>query len=436
MFLYKAAAHIICEPLSFLFNLSIKESTVPTTWKHAVVTPIPKLKCCTLQDLRPISLLPIPIKVLETIVLTHLKDDLVRAYGPDQFGFRPKSSTACALISLHDYCMKCFDDPRVSGIQITAYDFSKAFDRLKYEIILKRLLESHIPISITKWIKSYLEDRTQCVKIGTAESEVAAVLSGVPQGSVLAPYLFSLVTGSFDISHIPSRVIKYADDFTICVPLFRDCENEHVLSAHNALVSWSEENSLPLNVNKCKVLAIPRISDFTPVNLPAISFVDELRLLGVTFDANYNWSKHIDRIIRSASRNLFIVRNLKNVFDTQTLIDVFNSIVRSLLEYCSPLFIGLSNENSVRLQRIQTRFHKYLCGPECCSHILEPLSKRREAAAVKLFIQAKAQDHVLHCMLPPISRSGRVILPPVSHQRRLRSFIFKTAQLINALHVR
>ena len=60
---------------------------------------------------------------------------------------------------------------------------------------------------ITKWIKSYLEDRSQCVKLGAVESDVAAVSSGVPQGSVLAPYLFSFVTGSFDISHIPSRVI-------------------------------------------------------------------------------------------------------------------------------------------------------------------------------------------------------------------------------------
>ena len=290
---------------------------------------------------------------------------------------------------------------------------------------------------ITKWIKSYLEDRSQCVKLGAVESDVAAVSSGVPQGSVLAPYLFSFVTGSFDISHIPSRVIKYADDFTIiCVPLFRGCENEHVLSAHHALLSLSERNGLPLNVSKCKALAIPRVNDFIPVNLPEVTFVDELRLLGVIFDAKRNWSKHTDKIVRSASRNLFIVRSLRDVFDTPTLINVFDSIVRSILEYCSPLFIGLSNENSFRLERVQKRFHRFLCGPECCSHILEPLSKRREAAAVKLFIQAKAQSHVLHCMLPPTSRSGRIILPSVSHQRRILSFFFKTASLINASHVR
>ena len=175
--------------------------------------------------------------------------------------------------------------------------------------------------------------------------------------------------------------------------------SEHVLSAHHALLSWSERNGLPLNVNKCKVLAIPRVNDFIPVNLPAVTFVDELKLLGVTFDAKCNWSKHTDKIVRSASRNLFIVRNLRDVFDTPTLINVFNSIVRSILEYCSPLFIGLSNENSARLERVQKRFHRFLCGPECCSHFLELLSKRREAAAIKLFIQAKAPNHVPHSML-------------------------------------
>lgn len=78
----------------------------------------------------------------------------VRGNGPDQFGFYPKSSTAsrtsCARISLHDYWMKSFDHPRVSSLQIIAYDFSKAFDRLRYEIILKRLFACSIPTSISR----------------------------------------------------------------------------------------------------------------------------------------------------------------------------------------------------------------------------------------------------------------------------------------------
>lgn len=253
---------------------------------------------------------------------------------------------------------------------------------------------------------------------------------------MLAPYLFSLVTGSFDISHFPSHVIKYADDFTICVPLYRNDGNEHVLCAHHALLSWSEGNCLPLNINKCKVLAIPRVRDFTPVPIPGVSFVEELKLLGVIFDAKNNWSSHTDRIVRSASRSFFLVRNLKNVFDDQTLFEVFNLLVRSILEYCSPLLIGLSCENASKLERIQKRFHRMMCGSECTVHFLEPLEQRREAAAVKLFLQASAKDHVLHNLLPSTSRSGRVLLPRVTHQRRLLSFFFKTAKLVNAIHVR
>ena len=78
-------------------------------------------------------------------------------------------------------------------------------------------------------------------------------------------------TGTFHIVYLPARVIKYADDFTVCVPVYRSGKNEHVLAAHKALLSWSEETGLPLNLEKCKTLAVPRTADFRPVILPNVS---------------------------------------------------------------------------------------------------------------------------------------------------------------------
>ena len=184
-------------------------------------------------------------------------------------------------------------------------------------------------------------------------------------------------------------------------------------------------------MSKCKLLCVPRTNDFIPISLENVSYVKELKLLGVTFDARNNWSSHVNRVVRCASRNLFLLRTLKPVLQSDSLTILFNSVVRSILEYCSPLFIGLSNENSSKLERIQRRFHRILCGKDCINLCFKLLSERRTDAAIKLFLQAKHVDHVLHRLMPTVSRSGRFLLPAIRHERRLQSFFIKVAIATN-----
>ena len=137
--LYNACAHIITDPLTALFNDSLRIAEVPLMWKCATVTAVPKCSSPTLNDLRPISLLPIPVKILERFIFESVKPSILSSYGKNQFGFRPRSSTTSALIAMEDFITSSLDKADVSGVQIVAYDMSKAFDRLKHDVILARL---------------------------------------------------------------------------------------------------------------------------------------------------------------------------------------------------------------------------------------------------------------------------------------------------------
>ena len=420
--LYKAAAHLITEPLTTLFNESLESEKVPSLWKCAAVTPVPKCSTPTIDDFRPISLLPIPAKILECFVLHSIKPTVLDHYGKNQFGFRPRSSTTSALVAIEDFITSSLDRRDVIGVQMVAYDLSKAFDKLKYDVILSRLSVSSLPHPVVSWFKSYFEDRTQFVRIGAEKSSLVRVTSGVPQGSVIGPYIFSMVAGTFPVDFENASVIKYADDFTVCAALLNHSSNNHLLQLHNSFLSWSIEHGLTVNESKCKSLCIGFRNVCSPVSLPNVAIVKELKILGVVFDQQLNWSSHCDAVVKNASRRLYILRLLKNVISRKDLTRVYNAIVRSRLEYASPLFVGLSSENCRKLERIQRRFHRLLCGQECRDECLEPLDGRRLDAAMKLFKQTADVSHVLHHLVPRRSVTGRFLLPAISTTRRLKSF--------------
>jgi len=439
--IYKAAASVLSGPLTHIYNMSIQSRIFPDAWKLSNVVPLPKSSKPSIDKLRPISLLPVPSKVFEQLILhSDLYSLFLQSFGDTQFGSMPDSSTTCALIKLIDFVTNTLDKPEVAGVQLLAYDYSKAFDVLGHSTIINRLRKLSFPEGFISWIANYLTGRRQAVQLGSTLSSTLPITSGVPQGSVLGPALYCLVAGGLQKVHDSTFIMKYIDDVNFAIPVMKTGES-HVSSEHNNICVWSENNGLRLNTSKSIMLLISKSKGAVVTSLPTMEVVSELRILGVVINYCLKWDSHLDRVVRSCSRKMYALRVLRPLLSNEKLAAIYFGLIRSILEYASPVFVNLPKHLEEKTNRIQKRAHWLVCRthPESCTcDMFESLRDRRIKAAIRLFTNASLNPgHILHNILPSCSkRTGRFIQPSSITSRHFSTFVPFTTSEINYNFVR
>ena len=354
------------------------------------------------------------------------------AFGRFQFGGVKKSSTAAALICLHDRLTFSLDQENTLGVAVLTYDFSKAFDQLGHDVIIKSLQDNNFPSGFVEWVSHYLNNRTQSVKIYHRISSVLRVKSGIPQGSIFGPYLFNVAIASLTAVNRKNTIIKYIDDCTYVIPIESPTPDDVKLE-HQNMISWSTNVGLRLNLRKCKLLWIPKSASLSRPVIPDIPSVDEVRILGVTFTSDLKWDKHFDNVTKTAARRLYALRILRSCCSFDVLRHIYHGLILSVMEYCSPLFIAMSNRNCNVLDSIQRRAERIIRPDPETREFLPNLTNRRKTAAVRLFNNIhRYENHPLHGMCPSTSeRSGRFLQPLARTTRRRTSFFPATLILIN-----
>ena len=138
----------------------------------------------SVNNYRPVSVLPVFSKIYEKIVYKRLYDYIVlhNILYDNQFGFREKHSSYMALITLMDHLTEALE--RGEAVIGLFLDFSKAFDTVDHEILLIKFHHYGIRGEMLNWFRDYLSNRTQCVLYDGVSSELLPVKCGVPQGSI------------------------------------------------------------------------------------------------------------------------------------------------------------------------------------------------------------------------------------------------------------
>ena len=211
----KNLADVVASPLSQLFQKSLNEGIVPSTWLKACITAIHKKGSKNEPgNYRPISIISIICKLMESIVRDKLVSHMERnnLFSKKQHGFVPLRNCMTNLLT----CIELWTEMIEHGlpIDIIYTDFAKAFDRVPHRRLVKKLQNLGIVGNTLKWIEAFLSGRSQCVRVENELSPWAPVKSGIPQGSVLVPILFVCFINDLP-NMVNSRCQLFADDAKI-----------------------------------------------------------------------------------------------------------------------------------------------------------------------------------------------------------------------------
>ena len=199
---------------------------------------------------RPLSLLEVLSKVCERVALEQFASYITenQRLSPHQNGNRKHHSTETLNIYITDRMLEAMDNKHVTALVLL--DLSKAYDSVNHKILLHKLkCTGASPLAI-KWFESYLSGRTQYVRIGSAVSPTIASTHGVPQGSILSPFLFGIYVNDRPAITISSDLDSYVDDSKLHLAFLVEDIQQSILKLENDLyntVKWCLEHQLLIN---------------------------------------------------------------------------------------------------------------------------------------------------------------------------------------------
>lgn len=352
-------ANALSLPLSILYNRSLETGIFPDTWKIARVVPIHKNgKREWIVNYRPVSVLSTVSKVFESLVYSLICTQVHKYISDEQSGFMAKRSTNTNLMLFVSDIIEKVDQ----GLQVDAVytDFSKAFDKVNHNILLEKLHLYGVPDGLLRWCDSYLRGRASVVVVDGYQSSPFTADSGVPQGSVLGPLFFNVFINDIIETVKHSKIYLFADDLKLTKTVSNLKDSNELQEDVDSLQKWCDKNKMFLNAAKCHHIKFTKKrigfqSDYR-ISGNKLEEVTTIRDLGVLIDSKLRFTYHIDRAVKEANRALgFVLRNTKCFRKPSTIILLYNSYVRSKLEYCSSVWCPSYNVHIKRIERVQKK---------------------------------------------------------------------------------
>ena len=381
-------------PLSIIFNKSMQSGIVPQDWKDAHVTPIFKKGIKSSPgNYRPVSLTSIISKLMESLikdaVMKHLlENNLIRN---SQHGFMPKKSCLTNLLEFLETMTENID----KGIptDVLYLDFSKAFDRVPHQRLLKKLDSHNIKGSVRNWIGNWLSDRRQRVVINGSQSAWQPVISGVPQGSVLGPLCFIVFIDDLDLAAEEVMLVeKFADDTKIAQSVTSPAEIDTMQQCIDNLEKWSDTWGMSFNLDKCKVMHVGQTNPKNNYTMSGkqLHSTDQEKDIGVLITDNL---KPTAQCNSAASKGRIVLGQIARSFhfrDRYVFLKLYKTYVRPHLEFSVPAWSPFLSQDIQVLEKVQMKAVNMISGLQGTTY----LEKLNELKLLTLENRRKKYDLV------------------------------------------
>jgi hypothetical protein len=384
----RQSAKALAVPVKRLVDLILRTGKWPSAWKvHWIVAIYKKNNPATASNYRGIHLTAQLSKAVERIIgelfLPRLQEN--QSFGENQFAYSKGRGGRDALAYLTLTWILAI--ARGSKVGVFCSDVSGAFDRVRAERLLEKLVATGAHASVVAVVKSWLENRRANVVVDGERSYDMVLNDMVFQGTVLGPPLWNVffADAKAAVREYLYEEIVYADDlnaFRVFSGTTANCIVEATSRSCQAeLRKWGAPNQVQFDASKESHHILSR----------AEPSGDDFKLLGVTFDSELFMARAVSEVVIAASWRLTSLLRTRRYYSVNDLMKLYKSQILSLVEHRTPAIHHATSVVLRPLDNVQGRLLRELGITEkeaLLEFNLAPLACRRDIAMLGLVHRA------------------------------------------------
>ena len=359
----------------YLINETVKQSKLPQNWKSSLISMIPKKQnnSSNPKYYRPISLTSCLAKLAERLMLIKFKEflDKNKIIIKQQSGFRQKRQTKDNIFFLTQKAIETLN--RGKRMCTIFFDIASAFDKVWHDGLIYKLIKLRCPKYIICWLKDFLSNRVFAVRVNESITARILIKAGVPQGAVLSPLLFSLFINDIPINYAKNKnySLLFADDLcSFHIYKKKRTSVKQIQLYLDRIEKWLKSWRLMMAPHKCNYIVFSNSKSHQEeedldIKLLGVNInkSDNPTFLGIRFDKYLSFNNQLDYLKEACMKRVNVLKVLSNRswgLKLKTLNQIYNSLIRSLLEYSSIIYPCFSTTNLAILERIQFKCLKII----------------------------------------------------------------------------